>query len=262
MKRVTVITVCLNEEKSVARTIESVLDQTYRNMEFIVKDGDSSDRSNDIIRSYRKKFAEKGIRFLHLTGNDKGIYDAMNIALKEASGEWVNFMNAGDSFYDRNVLEDVFQNKRWDGYGILYGHTMLRLADGYKFVKINHHKRLPEGAGISQQVWFARKELLEGFPFSEKYKILGDFDFLLKAQAAGAAFAPLNIIVANYDRHGVSSQEVEKVFSERKAILENYNIHISPTGSNRFILKIKTIFSKCFPMCSDFLFCKHLSKNM
>lgn len=262
VKMVTVITICLNEEKNIARTIESVLNQTYCNIEFIVKDGNSTDKSNEIIASYQNRFKKRGIRFIHLTGKDEGIYDAMNIALKEASGEWVNFMNAGDSFYDQNILKDVFQNKLWDDYGILYGHTLLELANNYKFVQINHHKRLLDGVGISQQVWFARKELLDDFPFSKKYKILSDFDFLLKVQTAGVAFAPLNIIVANYDRHGVSSKEVERIFLERKKILRKYNIHIPFSVRDKFILKFKAIFTKCFPLYSDLLFCKHLSKFM
>ncbi len=260
MRKISIITICLNEEKTISRTIESVLNQTYSNIEYIIKDGGSSDNSNEIISRYREKLESRNIKFCYLTGKDSGIYDAMNIALKEATGEWVNFMNAGDSFYSPYVLSDLFNNKQWTKCGILYGHTLCELERGYRYVQINNHNRLIDGIGISQQVCFVRKELLDKYPFSKRYKILGDFDFLLKMYSLNVSFINVNLIIANYNRQGVSSRHIYETTMECHEILNQYRKQESFTVKDKFILKIKDYFIKRFPSVSDFLFCVHMSK--
>lgn len=262
MKKITVITICFNEAETIKRTMDSVLYQTYSDFEYIVKDGNSNDKTNEIINSYKTKFEERGIQFTHLIGDDSGIYDAMNIALKYAVGEWINFMNSGDSFYNNQVLEDIFQYKEWENKGILYGHTLLELERGYKFVQINNHNSLYKGVGISQQVCFARRNLLDKFLLSKRYKILADYDFLLRVKDADIEFGQLNIIVANYNRKGISSKHIYEATIEQNDILMRYKKSNSLSIFTKVYLKIKTLFSELCPMFSDFLFCKHISRKM
>ena len=94
---ISVITVCYNAENNLERTILSVLNQTYSNIEYIIIDGGSTDGTIDLI----KKYADKITYWQSET--DKGIYDAMNKGIQKATGEWINFMNAGDLFSSTTI---------------------------------------------------------------------------------------------------------------------------------------------------------------
>jgi len=98
---VTIITVVFNAEKLIKKTIESVINQSYKNIEYIIIDGGSSDDTLNIIKKYENK-----INYL-VSEKDRGIYDAMNKGIEASNGEWINFLNAGDSFYDNNVIKKI-----------------------------------------------------------------------------------------------------------------------------------------------------------
>ena len=129
-KLITVITVVKNSEKTIERCINSVIDQTYQNYEYIIIDGNSSDSTSMIINKYEDKIN------IHITENDMGIWDAMNKGLKLANGEIVGFLNA-DDFYYPNALELVnkyfFDNK----IDFLFGSVKkYKLMHGFKPWKI------------------------------------------------------------------------------------------------------------------------------
>lgn len=98
---ISVVTICFNEEKSLAATMGSVLSQTYDDFEYIIKDGGSTDRTLEIAEGFRQGFDERKIPFRIISGKDSGLYDAMNIAAEAASGSFVVFMNSGDLFFRR-----------------------------------------------------------------------------------------------------------------------------------------------------------------
>ena len=97
---ITVVTVCFNAGQTIAKTMQSVLNQTYRPLEYILVDGKSTDNTLNIIYELEPLFHEKGIAVRIVSEKDKGIFDAMNKGVKLANGRWVNFMNAGDVFYN------------------------------------------------------------------------------------------------------------------------------------------------------------------
>ena len=107
---ISVITVCYNAEKEIEKTIKSVLKQTYMDYEYIFIDGKSKDNTLEVINRYIPEFEKKGIRIKLVSEEDQGIYDAMNKGVKHASGEWINFMNAGDCFHDEYVLEKIAEH--------------------------------------------------------------------------------------------------------------------------------------------------------
>lgn len=258
MDKVSVVTVSYNEEKSIEMTLKSVLSQSYENYEYILKDGGSTDQTNSIIENYASQFYAKGCSFIHLHHKDNGIYDAMNQAEEYCSGKWIIYMNAGDYFFDENVLTNVFNNIDINNADILYGHTLCKLRNGNSFIIRNDHMKITQGIGISQQVCFYKREILERRKFQEKYKILADFEYwvyLIEEQKL--VIKPLNIIIAVYNREGISSTDTYASFCEKSEILGWKKNRLMCLKEN-----IKMWFGNMCPTISDILYCMHMSKKM
>ncbi|MCD8182050.1 MAG: glycosyltransferase [Bacteroides sp.] len=115
--KISVITVCYNAVDTLEQTIKSVLGQTYPNIEYIIIDGGSTGGSIDIIHKYAERIA------YWVSEPDEGIYDAMNKGIKSATGEWVNFMNAGDTFANPKVLETLFCDPKNFNADVLFGNS-------------------------------------------------------------------------------------------------------------------------------------------
>ncbi|HDY89306.1 MAG TPA: glycosyltransferase, partial [bacterium] len=113
-----IITVTYNAEACLEKTIQSVINQTYKNIEYIIIDGGSSDKTLSIIKKYKKY-----IKYC-ISEPDKGIYDAMNKGIKIAKGDYINFLNAGDFYYENNVLSYLFDNLD-KSVDLLYGDSYL-----------------------------------------------------------------------------------------------------------------------------------------
>ena len=121
---VSIVTVCYNAVGVIEKTVTSVLNQTYKKIEYIVVDGASSDGTIEILNNYRSHISTL------VSEPDKGIYDAMNKAIDMVSGEWILFLNAGDSFVDNNVLSHVFQREGLEKYSVIYGDTIMEASWG------------------------------------------------------------------------------------------------------------------------------------
>lgn len=116
MDKLSIITVCFNVKDSLEKTIQSVINQSYKNIEYIIVDGCSTDGSVEVIKKY-EKYVTKWI-----SEPDQGIYDAMNKGIMMATGKWLNFMNAGDVFSDSNVLSAIFSLNIPDEKNFLYSN--------------------------------------------------------------------------------------------------------------------------------------------
>ncbi|WP_370526631.1 glycosyltransferase [Pedobacter sp. HDW13] len=102
MPKLTVITIVYNNVRDIERTLKSVLNQTYKKIEYIVIDGASTDGTLQVVEQYKNQVSKI------VSEPDKGIYDAMNKGLAIATGDYVLFMNSGDELYDQHTVEDVF----------------------------------------------------------------------------------------------------------------------------------------------------------
>lgn len=183
MTKVTVITVVWNDVEHIEQTMLSVLSQTYKDIEYIVIDGGSTDGTVDVIRKYADRLA------YWCSEKDGGIYPAMNKGVEHATGEWVNFMNSGDAFADDKVLEDIFattsdnltnpkklKTSRPQDLKTLYligGNTINFFADGHEEV---HHAEpasaIPTHLPFSHQASFVRREVCK---FDTDYKLAADY---------------------------------------------------------------------------------------
>ena len=185
---ITVVTVVYNGEKFLEETILSVINQTYDNVEYIIIDGGSSDGTLDIIKKY-----EHAIDYW-VSEKDKGIYDAMNKGISLATGEWINFMNGGDSFYSLTVLHDVFSNNSYPDATILYGnHQVIYPSGRTRFAKSGLVENMWKGSQFCHQASFIKVSYHKNNIYNIYTKIVGDFEFFYKAWKNGRKFKYVDI---------------------------------------------------------------------
>ncbi len=195
---ITVITVVRNGERFLEQTIRSVVEQTYDTMEYIIVDGASTDGTLDIIKKYEHKIA------YWISEPDKGIYDAMNKGIDLATGEWINFMNAGDMFYANDVIDKVFapSERRAD---VLYGdHHLIYGTNHAKTCKAGEVKDLWKGMIFCHQSSFVKTSLMKEYRFNCKEKIAADFELLYRLALEKHTFHSTGLTIASVSADGLS----------------------------------------------------------
>lgn len=176
---ISIITVCWNAVDTISETLESVISQSYKNVEHIVVDGVSTDGTFKILQKYSD--AHKHIKVT--SEKDNGIYDAMNKGVKMCSGDLVFFLNSGDKFYDGRVLHDIVHTfKENPSAQVIAGD--VQVTDNGKDIFVKKHNDLTTPYLMNESIchqglFFSRDALIE-FPFDLKYKIASDFDMFLK----------------------------------------------------------------------------------
>jgi glycosyltransferase involved in cell wall biosynthesis len=216
----TIITVCLNSEALIERTIRSVTSQDYPHIEYIIIDGGSTDGTLDIIQKYRS-----GITVL-VSEKDKGIYDAMNKGLTTATGDLVYFLNSGDYLTSERVISDVIQKiEQFPEYGIYTGDVMYYDENGAERWSGDRETTTDVMARvINHQSIIARKEVFETCGgFDTRYRIYADYDWLLRAILNhGVQIKYTGIPFTYYLKAGKSDRVWKKYLPERREILKKY----------------------------------------
>ncbi|WP_054199117.1 glycosyltransferase family 2 protein [Clostridium baratii] len=237
----TIVTVCFNSELTIKDTIESVINQTYKNLEYIIIDGKSSDNTLKIINTY------SNLSFLKIISEkDSGIYDAMNKSIEISTGDYIIFLNSGDRFISKCTLEKVLENINNNLYDIYYGNIITtknnRILEKIKFNNIKIDKfNILRGASICHQSMFSSVEFMKSEKFDLKYPICADKNFMIKAFKKGANFKYIDLDIAFYDRTGVSSVQRERLKKEANEILlENFPVE---QRLMNVIRKIKSIYN-------------------
>lgn len=204
---ITVITVSYQAAACITGTIESVLHLDYPHLEYIVVDGGSKDGTMQIVKSYVPRFERKGITCRYVSESDNGIYHAMNKGIAMATGEWVNFMNAGDSFASSDVLKRIFAASVPFDTGVVYGNVRLLKAFGTVVLHPKPIDFLERKMAFCHQAAFVRTDEMRRFPFDLRYRLAADYDFFYRYRLRGGAFRYVDIDVANYESEGgVSSR--------------------------------------------------------
>lgn len=188
---ITVITVTYNAITTIEATILSVINQTYTNIEYIIIDGGSTDGTLDIIKKYENKIAK------WISEPDKGIYDAMNKGIGLATGEWINFMNSGDSFYSNTTIEEVF-NLANSTSDIIYGNTNIILDIG-EYIKKGNMITARNYMPFVHQSSFSRTTLMKEYGFDTKFKICADRNFFYNIYKTKAIFQYIDNVISNYE---------------------------------------------------------------
>lgn len=170
----TIITVCYNAEKYIEDTIDSVLTQTYENFEYIIKDGQSSDGTMDMVH----RLTDGDNRVMIIQGKDQGIYDAMNIAVLQSSGEYILFLNAGDAFVDNLVLSKAVEYMTAQKADIYFG-DVIEVSNERKSLRIYTERNskiwyYSLGACLCHQSMFCKRELFQSKLFDLDYIVCAD----------------------------------------------------------------------------------------
>lgn len=207
--KVTIVTVCYNAARDIEPTLLSVIGQTYDNLEYIVIDGGSTDGTCDIIGRYSARIDH------YVSEPDHGVYDAMNKAVMSAHGEWILFMNSGDTFYSDDTVAKAFDGRIIsDEVGILYGDTVFVEDDKRsvkKFGDFKVHSIMPS----CHQSIFCRTQLLKDNPFNLKYRYAADYDLFFRLKKNGVKQQYTDSVVSVYDaRCGLSKDNQKKVRME------------------------------------------------
>ena len=200
-----IITVCYNSEKTIERTLNSVLSQTCQDYEYIIIDGRSTDNTLNIINSFKERFGDK-LRIV--SEPDKGIYDAMNKGIRISNGLLVGIVNS-DDFYEPDTLEKVKEVYLKDEkYQIVYG--MIRYVDKCEQIEEMSfiHHRMMEQVMIHHPTCFITKAIYDDKGlYSLEYRSSSDYDFLLKMfYDPEVIFTPVYSVLSNFTRGGESSK--------------------------------------------------------
>ena len=203
--KVSIVTVCYNSEKTIERTIKSVLNQTYKNIEYIIIDGASTDKTLEIVDRYIDLFNG---RLKVISEKDDGIYYAMNKGIKIATGKLIGIINS-DDWYENNAVKDIitaYKDCHDNPFSVYYGKTSY-ISNG-KVIKIEQssHERL-EYEMISHPSSFVTAAAYHELEvFNTDYPCVADYDLMLRYYRSGkVSFIQVDSHIANFTIGGMSS---------------------------------------------------------
>jgi glycosyltransferase involved in cell wall biosynthesis len=201
-KKLSIITINLNNKPGLEKTFESIFAQTRKNFELIVVDGGSTDGSRAVIRKYTHRITK------WVSEKDSGIYNAMNKGIAMASGQYCLFLNSGDLLYDLKSLDRILANNPESD--IFYGDVIVETPGITSYKKKNQHNPTSFflfSDMICHQVMFIKKSLFENYGFyDETFKIAADYEFLLRAvlkHQSSICYYPVTI--ARFSSDGISN---------------------------------------------------------
>ncbi len=210
--KISVVTISYNDLDGLHETLVSIARQTAQDVELIVVDGGSSDGTAKLLEDM------DDIVDAWVSEPDGGIYDAMNKGVSLATGDYLNFMNAGDCFHDPKVLERVLEVIGADAPPLFAGHAYARGSHR----KLRSNDALWKGMVCSHQATISRRDLHLAHPFSTDLAIAADYRFFVECEAAGVPIRPVDLDVAIIDTGGVSFVNFEARTHERMQICREF----------------------------------------
>ena len=238
--RVSVITVCFNAIQGIEKTISSVLCQSFPEIEYIVIDGGSQDGTVDVI----KKHADRIYYFV----------SEPEWGGRAATGDWITFLNAGDTYYCSQSIEAVFSHEIPSDVDVVYGFQVHCYSYG-KFVR----KQLPlsffsYGMPFGHESSFVRAKVMKDCGFDTKYRIAADYNFFYKLYTLGGHFMPVDVLVTEFEgSEGVSSSTKTSLLTHRESSMINGTYHtirykkrVITIYVRMMLKKILSVFSKDF----------------
>lgn len=219
---ITIVTVCRNAAAHIEPTLRSVLTLDYPALEQIVVDGLSTDGTLSLVEALAPEFEQRSIALRVVSEADAGIYDAMNKGARLASGQWLCYMNAGDSFAQPQVLRQLFAQPLEEACGVIYGHVALRKAFGTVEMRPKPIDYLRKKMAFCHQAALVRSELLRQQPFDLQYRLAADYAWFRRYWRQGGVFTYREVTVAIFEAEtGASSAQRLRVNREYAHIRGN-----------------------------------------
>ena len=210
----TIVTVVYNGEDEIEETIKSIIEQTYKDIEYIIVDGASTDNTIKIVKTY-----EDNITYWS-SEKDSGIYDAMNKGIDLANGKWVNFMNAGDTFADNDTLSKIVKNIE-ENSDIIYGDRYYLKNNKKTLQKAKHIDTIFEKMPFGHQSVFIKNEVLKKFKFNDTYKFAADYNLLMQLYLEKYNFQYIEIPICNFISGGQSESGLRPYLEVLKILFDN-----------------------------------------
>jgi len=237
MIKFTIITCTYNAEKVLQRTLDSVMKQTYCNIEHLIIDGVSKDKTLAMVKAYQHKneVGESAHDIILYAEPDKGLYDAMNKGIDRATGDYLIFLNAGDVFPSADTLEFV-EGCVGEGEvlpGVLYGDTDIVNMDG-RFLR---HRRLAPpkhltwrsfmwGMLVCHQSFYARTDIAKDIHYNLEYRYSADVDWCIRimkeAKNRKLSLRNVNAVITNFLDGGMTTQNHRASLKERFRVMRSH----------------------------------------
>ena len=212
--KLSVITINYNNRDGLFKTIESVVNQSSNDFEYIIIDGGSTDASIDVIKMYSDKIN------YWVSEPDNGIYNAMNKGIDVAKGEYCIFLNSGDSFCDYQTLS--LSLPFLDGTDVVAGYAKLDTGEIGNLPKEITFQSLYNHQQPCHQSSFIKTELLKKYRYDEKYKLVSDWKFFIQIFIYdNSSFKPIDVVVSVYDTNGISSTNRTLIDEEHVKVLRD-----------------------------------------
>lgn len=251
--KISIITVCKNSEQFLNETINSVIQQSYKSIEYIIIDGKSTDSTTAIISRYAMHI------HYWISEEDSGMYDALNKGLKKATGDYILVLNSDDLLAHDNIIEEMVKEMRMEQLDYYYG-SIIKLKNG-KYQKIRlfnvtysqlllstHSTFVPHPSFfISRQL----NEQLEGYDLN--YKYASDYDYILRAlNTNGVTGKYINMGITKFRLHRGSISSSGKIDKDRKRILLKHNYYKSAYIKRVFCYYSLWMYYKIINPCQKF----------
>ncbi|MDR0799330.1 MAG: glycosyltransferase [Dysgonamonadaceae bacterium] len=227
-----IITVTYNAGQWLERTIQSIINQSYKNIEYIIIDGNSTDGTLDIIQNYEIKINNSQLsifNFQFISEPDNGLYDAMNKGLAMATGDYVWFINAGDTLHSPDTLQEITaQLKKIVSLpDVIYGETMIVDAQGISVGRRRLKaparltwKSFRMGMLVSHQSFIVRREIAPRYDLN--YPLTADFDWCIRCLQQARQVWNTQLVLSNFLEDGMSSRQRKVSLRERYRIMCRY----------------------------------------
>lgn len=230
--KISVVTVAYNSEEGIGRTIESVLGQAYHDIEYLIIDGKSSDRTVEIAEGYRRTLEARGIAYRIISEPDGGIYDAMNKGIRLAEGDVIGLLNSEDT-YEPETLETVAETFGRTDCELMFADIRIYRPDGSSFVKKARLRKFQTSRDWNHPTTFVRAEVYKANPFLNK-GIHDDYGFYLKMRRQNRRIVTVDKVLANFRMGGASNKKNWK--AARKRISDRYRYCYRINGYSRWYL--------------------------
>ena len=237
-----VITVTYNAGKVLEDTIQSVVFQTYRNVEYIIVDGNSKDNTLEIVDKYRNRISQV------ISEPDKGLYDAMNKGIQLATGDYLCFLNAGDEFHDNETLQKIVHTlKGKELPDVIYGETAIVDEEGH-FLHMRRlsapqtltWKSFKQGMLVCHQAFLASRALAQKETYDLGYRFSADFEWCIRIMKRAKTLHNTHTPLIDYLNEGMTTQNHRASLKERFRIMVKHYGWIS-TLWHHFLFVIRAL---------------------